>query len=215
MGDIVRHINGTTGWVRAITYFPNSKLCATANSVNGIQVWDIATGEVKQELGGPALSVRRLMVSPDSKVIALVTKDKLVRIWNLVTGQEMKIFSGKKRWTGSLDSIVTLMTFSNTSETVIASDGNSVLIYDLAEDQMRYLHDFIYPDFIINKDKVYVFRNFVIAAISMSPDEKLIALLSSDSTIWIYHVVTGRGQKLSPRTGAARTSLRFTSNGNS
>lgn len=36
-GDIVRHINGTTGAVKAISYFRNSRLCATATRVNGIQ----------------------------------------------------------------------------------------------------------------------------------------------------------------------------------
>lgn len=37
MGDIVRHINGTASSAKATSLFPNSKLCAMATRVNGIQ----------------------------------------------------------------------------------------------------------------------------------------------------------------------------------
>jgi WD40 repeat protein len=112
------------------------------------------------------------------------------------------------------------MRFSPTSKKIITSDGNSVSIYDLAEYQMRHVGNFVNPDVTTNglpsNERVttnYTFSYSVTEAIAMSPDEKLIAILLKDSTIWIHHVVTERGQKLSPRTGAAITSLRFTSDG--
>jgi WD40 repeat protein len=93
----------------------------------------------------------------------------------------------------------------------------SVSIWGLAEDQMWCSDGFIHSDATANgfpdENKPDPSRFLDVTAIAMSPDEKLIALLSADSTIWIYPVAIKRGRKLSTWANAGLTSLRFTSDG--
>ncbi|KAJ5368809.1 Vegetative incompatibility protein HET-E-1 [Penicillium cataractarum] len=121
-GAIVRQIDGTTGIVRSIAYFPNSKQFATATQADGIQVWDIATGEMKQKVGGPDLSIRRLMVSSDSKVMVLKTYDGKVRLWNLATEQEVQSFGRDDH----IDSIA----FSPDNKIISTSSNFKIRLWD-------------------------------------------------------------------------------------
>jgi WD40 repeat protein len=206
------------GFFRQLAYSHDGNLIAFAtigNAGHTIFLWDVKndqqirwTKNIPPDIEG---YIEGFVFAPNNEYLAYSMMNEI---------HVLDVHSGKERWAGSCDKTVVLMRFSPTSKKIITSDGNSVSFYDLAEYQMRHVGSFVNPDVTTNglpsNERVttnYTFRYSVTEAIAMSPDEKRFATLLNDSTIWIHHVVTERGQKLSPRTGAAITSLRFMSDG--
>ena len=66
----------------AIIFSPDEQMTLS----NKLQLWDAATGRLKNTLIGHTSSVRSLSFSPDGKTLASGSLDKTIRLWDVSTG---------------------------------------------------------------------------------------------------------------------------------
>jgi WD40 repeat protein len=80
---------GTSEAASAVTFSPDGKTVATADSDGNIRLWAAATG---QETGAPMSSglepVDAVAFSPDGTTVAAASTGGTVQLWNAATGQE-------------------------------------------------------------------------------------------------------------------------------
>ena len=68
-------------------FSPDSKIIATEDSVNGIELWDADTGRLRALLQGHVSTIYDLTFSPDGRLLASASRDGTARLWNVETGQ--------------------------------------------------------------------------------------------------------------------------------
>ena len=68
-------------------FSPNSKVIATEDSLNSIELWDADTGRLRALLQGHRSTVYTLAFSPDGRLLASASRDGTARLWNVETGQ--------------------------------------------------------------------------------------------------------------------------------
>lgn len=68
-------------------YFsPDSKVIATTDSLNGIELWDADTGRLRAFLGQHVSTVYEVTFSPDGRLLASASRDGTSKIWDVETG---------------------------------------------------------------------------------------------------------------------------------
>ncbi|HXQ73725.1 MAG TPA: WD40 repeat domain-containing protein [Pyrinomonadaceae bacterium] len=68
-------------------FSPDSKIIATEDSLNSIELWDADTGRLRALLQGHRSTIYTLAFSPDGRLLASASRDGTARIWNVETGQ--------------------------------------------------------------------------------------------------------------------------------
>jgi WD40 repeat protein len=144
---------------------PDGKVVATTGSDGSAKIWDPETGQVIRDLYPEdfQLTVIGLGWSPDGTRIATFAGDGVGRIWDIATGEELVTFSGHSGpvldivWARSGGRIVTEGT-DGTARVWDANTGAEILRYDVPGG----------------------------AAAAWSPDEKRIALTSSDGSLQVF-----------------------------
>ncbi|KAJ6537883.1 WD40-repeat-containing domain protein, partial [Mycena capillaripes] len=85
-----KDISGTSGPVSFVTFSPDGARLALGSS-KIVQIWNVETQEVEQELVGHSDRVRSIAFSGNGARIASASKDKTIRVWNVETGMTEKI----------------------------------------------------------------------------------------------------------------------------
>jgi WD40 repeat protein len=73
---------------------PDGKTFAAGDLENGIQLWNVATGEMARTLTGHQALPTAVAFSPDGQVLASASADGDVRLWRHATGQEVRRLIG-------------------------------------------------------------------------------------------------------------------------
>jgi WD40 repeat protein len=68
-------------------FSPDSKVIATEDSLNSIELWDADTGRLRALLQGHGSTVYTLAFSPDGRLLASASRDGTARLWNVETGE--------------------------------------------------------------------------------------------------------------------------------
>jgi len=68
-------------------FSPDSKIIATEDSLNSIELWDADTGRLRALLQGHRSTIYSLAFSPDGRLLASASRDGTARLWNVETGQ--------------------------------------------------------------------------------------------------------------------------------
>ena len=68
-------------------FSPDSKIIATEDSLNSIELWDADTGRLRALLQGHVSTVYSLAFSRDGRLLASASRDGTARLWNVETGQ--------------------------------------------------------------------------------------------------------------------------------
>ena len=68
-------------------FSPDSKVIATEDSLNGIELWDADTGRLRALLQGHSSTIYSLAFSPDGRLLASASRDGTARLWNVETGE--------------------------------------------------------------------------------------------------------------------------------
>jgi WD40 repeat protein len=72
-----------------MAFDPGSEVLAVASQLNGVSLWDVATGRRRSVLAERAGGIRKVAISPDGKTLATAGMDNSVRLWHLPTGREL------------------------------------------------------------------------------------------------------------------------------
>ncbi|KAL6836721.1 Pfs, NACHT and WD domain protein [Trichoderma sp. SZMC 28015] len=164
-----------------------------ASTLDGIvRVWRANTGECVQEFNGHRGRVASIAFSHDSSFIISASNDYTIQLCNIKTGEYLREFKGHSDYVASL-------AFSHDSSILAsASSDNTIRLW--YTDMENYLHE---PDYSSNKTiplrraetrndtPVFGVDGKRIENLAISHDSSLVASLSADSTVRIWHADTG------------------------
>jgi WD40 repeat protein len=68
-------------------FSPDSKVIATTDSLNAIELWDAETGRLRALLQDHWSTVYRVAFSPDGRMLASASRDGTARLWDVETGR--------------------------------------------------------------------------------------------------------------------------------
>jgi uncharacterized protein with WD repeat len=68
-------------------FSPDSKILATTDSLNSIELWDTSTGNLRALLQGHNSTIYTATFSPDGSLLATASRDGTARLWDVATGR--------------------------------------------------------------------------------------------------------------------------------
>jgi WD40 repeat protein len=97
----------------------------------GLDVWDAATGELKNHLPGHRAEVAWVTVSPDGRLLASASADQTVRLWDTASWKELRTLRGHEMG-------VLSVTFSSSGQQLVSAGGDERLrVWDLRQLSFR------------------------------------------------------------------------------
>ncbi len=79
------------GWM---DFSPDNRYLAVPKIDNSLDVIDVQSGEILQQMGGGLDRLETAVFSPDGSMVLTASSDGSARLWNPVTGAEIRTFSG-------------------------------------------------------------------------------------------------------------------------
>ena len=224
-----KKLEGHSGPVLSIAYSPDGKRIVSSDFDNAVKVWDAQTGEELQTFAHTD-SVYGVSFSPDGKTVASASRDGKAKLWNAETGEEIQQFihsgqvmsvdyhpNGKTIATGSRNGTVMLwdtesglplsrLTHSQVLSSVSFSPDGKHLAAG-GRDMVRLWNT-------ETNDELEQFEHSLITfAVAYSPDGKSVASGSSENTIKLWDVKTGKERKTLAGHTKSVCGLAFSPNG--
>ena len=199
---------------RVTAFSADGELLATGEG-GTLQLWEVATGRPIRSFVGHWDEIRALAFSPDGQVLASSAYDRTVRLWGVTTGRLLQMFESEERrydqslvfrpdgnvlavlsgnegllWdisTGRRNSfkapealITSLVFLSDGSIRFSSADLDRVGIWDLAQHQPLRMIPYEAPVNRLDRSAM------------LSPDGRLVAIVSSDLRVRLFDVRTGQ-----------------------
>jgi WD40 repeat protein len=188
-GKEVRHWKGEGGRIEAVAFSPDGKTLAWGGG--RIQLADLATGQERMPANGHSFQITSLALTPDGKVLTSMGWDGGVRLWETVTGKERAQFAGPR---------------DTVAPRIVSPDGKMVVARNAAESGFEFW----------DAASGQLLRSVLgpparALGVAFSADGTTVAAVSSDKTIRIWEVATGR--ELQTIKGSARYPLALSPDG--
>ncbi|WMP17300.1 nSTAND1 domain-containing NTPase [Thiothrix lacustris] len=216
-GQLLKTLQGHTGFVNALVYSPNGKVIASGSADNTIRLWDAKNGQLLKVLSGHSAGVAALAYNPNGKTIASASGDNTVRLWDAESGKLLKTLQGHTNYvaalayspngkviaSGSADNTIRLWD-TNSGETLKVLHGHSDAVRTLAyspngkviasgsSDKTIRLWDTNSGETL----NILQGHTDFVNALAYSPDGKVIASGSDDQTIRLWNTENGQIQKV-------------------
>lgn len=90
----------SNGWAEHLAFSPDGNTIASCSYASTVNLWNVATAQLKQVLVGHKSSVRCVAFSPDGATLASCSNDdeKNIRLWDVATGELIKVLEGHTSW---------------------------------------------------------------------------------------------------------------------
>ena len=165
-GRLLRTFTGHKHYTISISFSPDGKYLASGSQDDTIKLWDVSTGKLLYTLeSGYTISIS---FSPDGKYLASAGV-YTIRVWEVSTGKLVHKLEGHNA--------VRSISFSPDGR-LLASGGSIIEFWDISKGKPI--------------KKTFNYYTCDIRAVSFSPDGKFLASGSSDETIKLWEVPTGR-----------------------
>jgi WD40 repeat protein len=156
------------GYVLSLAFSPDSRWLVTGSfGEDLLRIWDVARACVHKEIPGHGKDLRFLTVSPDGKRVATWADDKPLCVSDLTTGERLfpdegrpLAYSPDGRWLA-----------------IVRADGRTVVLLDARTHAQV-------AEFPGDEDLGHVH------SAAFSPDNRLLATCSFDSTVRLWHVAS-------------------------
>ncbi len=222
------NLTGHTGWVRAVTFFPNGFSFVSGSYDRTLRLWNVRNnqsfGTLSNHLGSIS-GINAIAVHPNGNTFATACIDKSIKLWNFRSGQpirnleghEGQVFSvayspnGKNLISASADRTIKLWNW-NRGRLLQTFEGHQDKVVSVAfhPDGQRFASasfDKTIKIWDVNTGKEIMNitgHNAPVNAIAFSLDGKLLASGSQDQTVKIWDVSTGKVVRtLTGHTGGA------------
>jgi WD40 repeat protein len=156
------------------TFSPDSKIIATQDSLNSIELWDADTGRLRALLQGHVSIVYSLTFSSDSRLLASASRDGTARIWDVETGRLLATLKGSKE-------IARRVAFNPAGTLLAVGYHTQARIWDVSSAQLQATLS-PHPDI----NKMVLFGTYLDGIdILMSPQGKLLLTIGNKSVkVW-------------------------------
>ncbi|ORY46057.1 hypothetical protein BCR33DRAFT_716067, partial [Rhizoclosmatium globosum] len=200
---------GHTMRVTAVALSSDGKFLASSSDDRLIKLWSLETGECLKSLSGHTLRASALAISPNCKQVVSVSSDTTVRLWDVETGVNVRTFeghtlpvwsvifshSGEFVFTASRDKTIRMWSVE-TGECVKIFQDQGPPIYGLAismDDKILFSGGSEKGWLVEDGEKpikLWGGHFETITSIALSPNGKLVASASEDTTIKIWSLET-------------------------
>ena len=181
----------TTGAIYSVAISPDSKIIASGNSEQNIELWDLQTSKKLQTLKGNTGRVYDIYFSPDGKRKVSASDDRKVIIWDLKTGKVLNNLEGHQ------ERVYTAI-FSPDGKAIASASADRTIRLWNAETG-KSINTF--------QEKSWVYD------ISFTPDGKVLTSGSKDGAIRLWNVETGKVIKTLVESGSAVRSIIYSNDG--
>ncbi len=172
-----------TAKVESLAFFPDSQWLVVGGG-NTLKFWEVATG--KQPYAGLATTVNSVAVHPDGMMLAVAESDGGIKLLQKVSNN-MGLFTTIKNLTGHGNSVQEVTFSPDGTQLASASQDKSLKIWEVQSGRLlQDLRGHHQGHWYWYGDKGYVH------SVAFSPDGKLLASASSDLTIKLWEVSTGK-----------------------
>jgi len=155
-------------------FSPDSKVIATEDSLNSIELWDAETGRLRALLQGHVSTVYTLAFSADGRLLASASRDGTARLWNVETGQLVATLRAGKE-------IARRVIFNPEGTLLAVGYHTQARVWDVSSGQLQAT---LSPHSDVNK--TVLFGTYLDAIeIRLSPDGKLLLTIGNKTTkVW-------------------------------
>lgn len=185
-GQLLNTLSGHTNTIRSVAFSPDGNRLVTSSWDNTALLWNVASGNRLNSVIWQAMGSDAITFSPDSKTLASSLTDLTIALLDVSSGQTLQTLSGH---TGRINSLA----FSPDGGTLASgSDDGSIILWEVASGQVRQTLSG-YP--LIMDDGMAWFMGKV-NNLAFSPDGKTLASGSSDYTLILWDVTSGKPLRL-------------------
>ncbi len=166
------NLTGHTGWVRAVSFFPNGFSFASGSYDRTLRLWNVkdnqSFGTLSNHLGSIS-GINAIAVHPNGNTFATGCIDKSIKLWNFRSGQPIRNIEGH-------DGQVYSVAYSPDGKTLISSSADKTIkLWNWRKGELL-------KTFEGHQDKV--------VSVAFHPNGKTIASASFDKTIKIWDINT-------------------------
>ena len=161
------------------TFSPDSKIVATEDSLNTIQLWDTDTGRMRTLLEGHGSTVYELAFSRDGKLLASASRDGTARIWDVEAGRLLTTLAAGEE-------IARRVQFDPAGTILAVGYHTQAKLWDVSSGK-------VIANLTRHSDvnRLVLFGTYWDAiSIAMSPDGRLL-LTIGDKSIKVWNAITG------------------------
>jgi WD40 repeat protein len=170
----IQTLAGHTGAVWSVAVSSDGKLLASGSADMTVKIWNLQTGELLKTLKGHSAGVFSIAFSPDNTMLASGSFDKTIKLWNINDDK-----SGKYRGYSHGHSQV----YSHGHSQVYSFHGHSQ-VYSAHEYSQLYSHGYPLRTLLGHTQEVQ--------SVAFSPDGQTLASGSTDGTVKLWQVSTGK-----------------------
>ena len=170
-GEIRRNLSHTGGWINAVGFSSDNKTAISCSHNKGINLWDVTTGKLLYSLDG----FNPMAIASQGRVFASSGGPSEIKLWDVVTGALRSTLAVPAVAGGGIKAIA----ISRDGWTLAhAMSGNSrIQVWDLRKQQALYTLEG---------------HSAGVEAIAISPDGQTLASSSSDRTLKLWNLRTGK-----------------------
>jgi serine/threonine protein kinase len=194
-GTLKTTLQGHEHWVRSIAFSPDGNTLASGSADYDIKLWDVHSGTLQTTLRGHQGAVNSVAFSPDGNTLASGSDDKTIKLWDARSGTLKTTLQGHEGWVRGI-------AFSPDGTLLAsASHDRTIKLWDVHSEKLKT------TDSVISADFSYFWLIFILVAVlfgldltprpfveflAFSPDGTLLAGGSTDKTIKIWDVRSGK-----------------------
>ena len=209
MRTLPAHIGAAIG----VAFSPDGSILYSAGQDGKVRKWDVAAGEARQDFTAEGASLNDMDLSVDGSTLATVDIDGIVRVFDTASGQMLQAI-GPNEYVGLAVAV------SPDGTQVAAADGADIQIWDAHTGKaLNTLTSYCEEETITTQkdcekaNEDWLGHEKAVTALAYSPDGKLLASGSVDTSIAFWDVENAKVKWESGGHWAAVTALAFNSTG--